>query len=99
MAAAVYMPVQAEVEAAQAQVIQLLADVADKHAAAEAQAREITGLRHSAKQQQAALEEVNVQTQQKHEQLSKTVAELMVCMSIQCCCMFRCFCFLMSPVR
>ena len=69
---------QAELEVAQKQVCQLQADVAAKQATQDAQAQEIHSLRHNAQQQQAALEEVNAQTLQKHEQLTKITAELTV---------------------
>ena len=61
-----------------AEVSQLQAGVAAKHAAGEAQALEINQLRHDAQQQRAALEEVNVQTLEKQEQLTKTIAALQV---------------------
>lgn len=69
---------QADLDAAERQVSHLQAGVAAKHAAGEAQALEINQLRHDAQQQQAALEEVNVQTLEKHEQLTKTIAALQV---------------------
>ena len=72
------MVLQAALDAAESQVSQLQADVAAKHAAGEAQALEIAQLQRDAQQQRAALAEVNVQTLDKHEQLTKDIAELQV---------------------